>query len=320
MGIVLELFWIILANAGIGLWVAGAVFFLVYLGVFSGKPLAAAPARESMLSLPVAGAVIVFYLLVQYATVMVAMGVGAVPKAMFMPKAAGTQAGTAPVFSVAERTVTGNALAIPITLVTVVVVVVFLSRLFKERMTGWGLHGRQLPRGVAQGLVGFGLVYPLLIVFIHELSRLYEWGGYQITDHQNIQALQQTMHEGPSAWRMFILCFVPIVIAPLGEEFFFRGILQTALIQKGWGLIMPQGRGGQGLSTAYRPSARQRWMAIVVASVAFTSLHQLDQMPIIFILSLGLGYVYERTGNLWAPIILHVAFNSTSISTFLAGG
>jgi len=30
---------------------------------------------------------------------------------------------------------------------------------------GWGLHVRQLPRGVAQGLVGFGVVYPLLIAF-----------------------------------------------------------------------------------------------------------------------------------------------------------
>ena len=33
--------------------------------------------------------------------------------------------------------------------------------------------------------------------------------------------------------------------------------------------------------------------------------------PLIFLLSLGLGYIYERTGILWASITVHLLFNST---------
>ena len=63
-----------------------------------------------------------------------------------------------------------------------------------------------------------------------------------------------------------------------------------------WGLLMPQFLRSGMVPAAYRPTALQRWMAIVLASAAFAYLHQLDAMPIIFLLALGLGYVYERTG------------------------
>ena len=39
--------------------------------------------------------------------------------------------------------------------------------------------------------------------------------------------------------------------------------------------------------------------------------------PLIFVLSLCLGYAYERTGNLWVSIIIHAAFNTTSTVIFL---
>jgi membrane protease YdiL (CAAX protease family) len=32
--------------------------------------------------------------------------------------------------------------------------------------------------------------------------------------------------------------------------------------------------------------------------------------PLIFVLSLCLGYAYERTGNLWVPITIHALFNT----------
>jgi len=59
-----------------------------------------------------------------------------------------------------------------------------------------------------------------------------------------------------------------------------------------------------------------RWGGILVTSAAFAGMHQWDQAPIIFILSLALGYVYERTGNLWAAIALHMAFNSMEVAAY----
>ena len=53
-----------------------------------------------------------------------------------------------------------------------------------------------------------------------------------------------------------------------------------------------------------------RWLAIVITSVLFALVHgALWMMPPIFFLSLCLGYVYERTANLWAPITVHLMFN-----------
>jgi membrane protease YdiL (CAAX protease family) len=78
--------------------------------------------------------------------------------------------------------------------------------------------------------------------------------------------------------------------------------------------VMPGIGGGR----RYVPTVGQRWAAIVLASAAFAGMHQWDQMAIIFLLSLGLGYVYERTGNLWAAIFLHMAFNGTELVTFFA--
>jgi hypothetical protein len=66
------------------------------------------------------------------------------------------------------------------------------------------------------------------------------------------------------------------------------------------------------------PTAWMGWAAIVLTSALFAVVHPLWTSPIIFFLSLGLGYVYERTGNLWAPMGLHAAFNVLSVVLYLA--
>ena len=67
------------------------------------------------------------------------------------------------------------------------------------------------------------------------------------------------------------------------------------------------------------PGAGVRWLAIVVTSVLFALVHgALWMMPPIFFLSLCLGYVYERTGNLWAPVTVHLAFNLVSVTIFVS--
>jgi membrane protease YdiL (CAAX protease family) len=66
-----------------------------------------------------------------------------------------------------------------------------------------------------------------------------------------------------------------------------------------------------------RRDARVRWAAVVVASLLFAIVHPLWTVPLIFVLSLGLGYAYERTGNLWVPIVIHAIFNGSQTLIFL---
>ncbi len=65
------------------------------------------------------------------------------------------------------------------------------------------------------------------------------------------------------------------------------------------------------------PAGVQRWVSIVATSFAFTAVHEPWTMPVIFILSMCLGYAYDRTKNLWVPMIIHASFNAVSVAMFL---
>ncbi len=86
------------------------------------------------------------------------------------------------------------------------------------------------------------------------------------------------------------------VLAPVGEEIFYRGILQTGLRK-----LCPRiGR-----------TLLHRWIAVAAASAAFAMMHRSTphHVPALFVLSLLLGGLYERTGSLGVPILVHMLFN-----------
>jgi membrane protease YdiL (CAAX protease family) len=60
------------------------------------------------------------------------------------------------------------------------------------------------------------------------------------------------------------------------------------------------------------------WTSIILTSAFFAVVHPLWTAPIIFCLSLVIGYVYERWGNLYAPIALHAAFNTLNVAFYVS--
>lgn len=97
----------------------------------------------------------------------------------------------------------------------------------------------------------------------------------------------------------FILAMTSIVIlAPIIEELLFRGFLQTYIRQH-----------------------LGRVQAIIITSVCFAFFHYaagqgLGNISIIlslFVLSLFIGFIYEKQGSLIAPMVLHAAFNTISV-------
>lgn len=86
-----------------------------------------------------------------------------------------------------------------------------------------------------------------------------------------------------------------ILFTPIVEEIFFRGFLQTFLKNK-------LGRG----------------LALTYGSIIFALTHveasfgNLIFVPILFLFSLGAGFVYEKERCILAPIVLHILFNSGS--------
>ena len=79
------------------------------------------------------------------------------------------------------------------------------------------------------------------------------------------------------------------VVAPVAEELFFRGMVQTML-----GNVLPT-----------------RWLAILITSLAFGLIHisQPYAIAALTMLAVVIGYAYEKTGSMLPPIFIHAAFN-----------
>ena len=98
--------------------------------------------------------------------------------------------------------------------------------------------------------------------------------------------------EQPSVWLFALGGLSVVIVAPLAEEFFFRGLLQ------GWLESLAWKRG-----------------AIVFSSLLFAAMHwDHGAAPVsLFFFSLGLGWLYQRTHRLLPSIVVHLCLNACSL-------
>lgn len=146
--------------------------------------------------------------------------------------------------------------------------------------------------GIASWLLAFptAMFFSQILVFI--LTYLFE---FTLLDQTAVINVKESM-KYPTLFvaSMFAVTF----IVPILEEILFRGYLQTAL-------------------TKHVGKA----LAIIFSSALFASFHyapgqEINNLNIIgtlFILSLFLGFLRERQGNLIPSIALHATFNGISI-------
>jgi membrane protease YdiL (CAAX protease family) len=98
----------------------------------------------------------------------------------------------------------------------------------------------------------------------------------------------------PSTLAIAVLLLSVAFVAPVLEEFVYRGLLQSCL--RGIG------------------SRRQ---TVLIAASVFALMHMavvpLQVIPGLFALGVMLGWLYERTGSLWPGMILHSGFNLANV-------
>ncbi|MEJ7801831.1 MAG: type II CAAX endopeptidase family protein [Candidatus Limnocylindria bacterium] len=97
----------------------------------------------------------------------------------------------------------------------------------------------------------------------------------------------------------WLIILAIVILAPVAEEVFFRGVVFNAWLREG-------GR---------------RW-AFIGSSGAFALIHVLAGSSVavllpIFLLGLALAWIYQRTGNLLAPIAMHAMVNGVSVALAL---
>jgi hypothetical protein len=105
--------------------------------------------------------------------------------------------------------------------------------------------------------------------------------------------LLAVLHNTWGAWGLVQLLVGAIVIAPLSEELFFRGVLLQSL----WRQL-----GGA-------------WTAIVLSGAAFGGIHSAapQTIPALVFMGVAQGWLRLRTQSLWPCIVMHALFNARTI-------
>jgi len=157
---------------------------------------------------------------------------------------------------------------------------------------GLGLSMRHWLYDSGRGLVGYLGVFPICIALYWMMRWI--WPATPEDTHSLLRLLRTV---GP-AWKILAI-FSAVVLAPLAEEVFFRGLIQSIL----------------------RKYTMNPWVAILAASAFFALAHppQWKDMPALFALSVALGYNYERCGRLYPSILIHAVFNGVSVAAVLLG-
>ena len=115
------------------------------------------------------------------------------------------------------------------------------------------------------------------------------------------------------------------IVTPFVEELLFRVLLQGGLERWATSPAVSQVDAIQAdlAQAAGQPHWQPGpWWPVVVSSAIFAMLHiGQGAAPIpLFFLALGLGYLYRQTGNITAPMVVHMILNGMTIMIQAAGG
>jgi membrane protease YdiL (CAAX protease family) len=160
----------------------------------------------------------------------------------------------------------------------VVAAVMFAALVARPRAWHFGLRGA--PLGFTSAIAVGGV----LAFFLFELVYA------AIVQPEAEQTVVEDLGADTSTLLLWAGAVVVILVAPVCEELFFRGILYRILRAR-----MPM------------------WIAAVIDGVLFGLVHgSLVIVPILGFLGVVLCYVYERTGTLYAVIAIHALNNMIS--------
>ncbi len=147
--------------------------------------------------------------------------------------------------------------------------------------------GRDPQRAALLG-VGWGLAAWLATTVV---LNIVAWLLEQIGQAPEPQAAEQAI----ALLDPWLVVAAVVILAPIAEELFFRGVVYNAWLREG-------GR---------------RW-AFFGSSALFAVIHlSLVAFVPIFLLGLALAWVYERTGTLLAPIAMHMTVNAITVTLAL---
>ncbi len=186
------------------------------------------------------------------------------------------------------------------------------------RMTGRGLDFLRLSKpSPKQVALSFGTVVGMIAALI-AVSVVIEALGQDPAGHGTVEQIADEDDPNPNL-ALYMVVLSILVIGPC-EELLFRGVIQTKL-RDSFSVEGAVGVASVIFALIHIPAYGADVIAeIVQEGVTVSSIQSLGvTLTVLFVLSLILGYVYERTDNLAVPMIAHGFYNAVLFGILYIG-
>jgi membrane protease YdiL (CAAX protease family) len=129
--------------------------------------------------------------------------------------------------------------------------------------------------------------------------------GAQLIWPAHEHSVQRAVREQFSTEMAALVVLSAVILAPIAEELFFRGVLL------GWLQTRMTEAAGHAVGPMWLLGI---WLPNVLVSILFAAIHWTEwPAPLaLFVLSLGLGWLVQRSGRLGGAIAAHMLFNGLS--------
>ncbi|OFW60260.1 MAG: hypothetical protein A2W01_09015, partial [Candidatus Solincola sediminis] len=153
---------------------------------------------------------------------------------------------------------------------------------WKELGIRWGRIGRTLLYGILGGVVALLSSFAIYLI-VYNVFRILTGRDPGTSESQNMQTL--------TGFALFLALLGVVVLAPVFEEVFFRGLFYSALRRR--------------LGVA---------LGVLVSAIVFGVLH-FEPLSMLSLIMVGaiLAFLYERTDSLFAPMLAHALYNGVVI-------
>jgi membrane protease YdiL (CAAX protease family) len=165
-------------------------------------------------------------------------------------------------------------------IVSIALIIAVVLGFYKDKLASLGFTTKKIPKALLYGVIGFIVAFIIAGIV-----------GYPIQQQFGVDPTQEALSQTASVPGLLPLLFLSgVIIAPIAEEIVFRGYLYKAFRDR------------------FKPS-----YAIFLSAALFSAIHlELLAAAPLFVIGIVLAYVYEKTGNLMAPITLHVLNNAVA--------
>ena len=155
-----------------------------------------------------------------------------------------------------------------------------------RRQLGWTMRLRDAPVGIGIGLAMQLVAVPLLY-----------WPIFRIFGELDVEEpARELTNLAGTPLDVALLVAMTVVMAPVSEEVFFRGLVQGAL----------------------RDRIGPAW-AVAISSMAFAITHfQLQQFPAVLLVGVVHSLLVLRTGRLGSALWSHASFNAVTVAVLLS--